>query len=335
MENIREKRLKFSAELFEFFHKDPNTKNLSNEEIKEKVSNMLVEHFRDEKIINFFKDYQQNQVSHKSIILSKEEIAQTIKNVNGKIGYKESNSNLDYELWLQTQTPTYKKHIGEATPTVVYHGTKNNFSEFDDEIVKNQGRSDSLNNFGKGHYFTQNKEFASYYANGGEVKSVLINKNNFADISDTYISREQEEIKKDHSYLLLSSMVNQSINNPEKLKQFEVFARSLSFGDRAITDINHLQSLDKSVYQAVGFEGIKWEKMDGKDEIISFSARNIIHPLTNNQIEKIEKSLSINNPEQSKNIAMSSLFSEANKRAKEKISLEENISNKYSNSMKI
>ena len=293
---LRDERLAFSKALFNFYHKDPNTRNLTDSEKKKRVSEMLVEHFRDERLIDFFKNPRSPE-SYKSVLTQDDEIKQTIQAVNGLKGYQESQSNLPYEIWLQTQTPTYKINFGESAPNILYHGTNNHFTPFDDKMIKHEGRSNDMNNFGNGHYFTPNKDFANSYvgSDGGEVKRVFVNVRNFADISEKYVSPEQDDIKKDHSYLLLASMVNQAIadNTPEKLERFDVYARSLALGDRAITDINKLQSLDPSIYQAVGFSGIQWHKFEGKDEIVAFSAKSIFNVISREQVDKIEQSLNI------------------------------------------
>lgn len=252
------------------------------------VANILTEHLRDEAQINQFKTGAFNIPRTQSLKISNEELAQTAEQVGGKKGYEESQSTLNYDLWVQTQTPTYKKMFGENPPTILLHGTKNEFDRFSDEITQHQGRTNAGNNFGNGHYFTDNQHFAENYAGDkGNIKQVIINTASFIDISETYESREKELDKKDQSYLLLKAMVNEALaeNNPEKLQKLEIFANSLALDQRAVTDPNVLQNLDQSVYQVAGFSGIVWNKFDGKNEIIAFSAQDILHKVDNGEVD--------------------------------------------------
>lgn len=78
----------------------------------------------------------------------------------------------------------------------------------------------------------------------------------------------------------------------------DVYARSLALGDRAITDINTLQSLDRSVYQVIEFIGVQWKKFDGKDETVAFFAKSIFNAISREQVlqDSLKASVSSSDP---------------------------------------
>ena len=78
----------------------------------------------------------------------------------------------------------------------------------------------------------------------------------------------------------------------------DVYARSLALGDRAITDINTLQSLDQSVYQVIEFIGVQWKKFDGKDETVAFFAKSIFNAISREQVlqDSLRVSVSSSDP---------------------------------------
>lgn len=88
-----------------------------------------------------------------------------------------SDTNLTEQQWLQVRTPAFKEWFGDwegdpenaskviddnGEPMVVYHGTPNEFYEFN--ISRLGKRTNNLGHFGKGFYFTPDRETAGRYA---------------------------------------------------------------------------------------------------------------------------------------------------------------------------